>query len=80
LKVSLGGNWLNSAGQFDPNRGGRTSLPADLAPGHDAELIFTLDAPTTPGNHTLELDMLQEGVAWFGSKGSKAWRGVVRVE
>jgi hypothetical protein len=80
LKLFLGGHWLNSAGQFDPNRGGRTSLPADLGPGQEVELVFTLDAPTTPDNHMLELDMVQEGVAWFGSRGSKTWRGVVRVE
>ena len=34
----------------------------------------------TTGQQRYELDMLQKGVAWFGLKGSKTWRGVVKVK
>jgi 4-amino-4-deoxy-L-arabinose transferase-like glycosyltransferase len=79
VQVSLGGRWLNSAGQTFSREEGRTPLPADIAPSQEADLIWTIDAPTQPGEYVLELDMLQEGVAWFGLKGSKTWRGTISV-
>ena len=32
-----------------------------------------------PGDYILEVDVVQEGVSWFGLKGSKTWRGRVKV-
>jgi 4-amino-4-deoxy-L-arabinose transferase-like glycosyltransferase len=79
MQVSLGGRWLNGAGQKFSAAEGRTPLPADVAPSREADLTFAIHAPTQPGEYLLELGMLQEGVAWFGLKGSKTWRGVVKV-
>jgi hypothetical protein len=78
-QVSLGGRWLNPAGQSISKEEGRTPLPADIAPSQAADLGWTIDVPRQPGQYLLELDMLQEGVAWFGLKGSKTWRGTIRV-
>lgn len=78
-QVSLGGRWLNPAGQAISKEEGRTPLPADIAPSQAADLGWTIDVPSQPGQYLLELDMLQEGVAWFGLKGSKTWRGTIRV-
>jgi hypothetical protein len=39
-----------------------------------------ITAPEIPGDYVLEIDMVQEGVSWFGLKGSQTWRGNVRVE
>jgi hypothetical protein len=80
LQVSLGGHWLNSSGQAIAAGGGRTVLAADLAPSQETDLIYTVDAPSMPGEYVLELDMLQEGVAWFGLKSSKTWRGNITVK
>ena len=79
LQVSLGGRWLDPAGQAISKEEGRTPLPADIAPSQAADLEWTIDVPKQPGQYLLELDMLQEGVAWFGLKGSKTWRGSVGV-
>jgi hypothetical protein len=79
MQVSLGGRWLNSAGQTFSREEGRTPLPADIAPSQAADLIWTIDAPEQPGEYVLELDMLQEGVAWFGLKGSQTWHGAMKV-
>jgi hypothetical protein len=79
MQVSLGGRWLNPAGQKISKEEGRTPLPADIAPSEAADLGWTIDVPRQPGEYLLELDMLQEGVAWFGLKGSKTWHGSLRV-
>jgi hypothetical protein len=39
-----------------------------------------VNAPTIPGDYFLELDMLQEGVSWFGLHGSPTLRVPIRVE
>ena len=80
LQVSLAGYWLDPSGQKVSWEEERTVLPADLAPAQEAVLRLTIDTPNQPGEYSLELDMLQEGVAWFGLKGSKTWRGSVRVK
>jgi len=80
LQVSLAGHWLDPSGQTVSKDAGRTVLPADLAPGEEAVLLWIIDTPGQPGEYVLELDMLQEGVAWFGLRGSKTWRGSVRVK
>ncbi|MEM6530019.1 MAG: hypothetical protein AAF653_17095, partial [Chloroflexota bacterium] len=36
-------------------------------------------APATAGRYTLEFDMVQEGVAWFGKQGSATSRHTVTV-
>ena len=79
MNVSLGSRWFDSSGNIEPGGGGRTRLFEDMYPGQVANLLFTVDAHSKPGEYILELDMLQEGVAWFGSKGSKTWRGTVTV-
>lgn len=79
MQVSLGGRWLKPAGQSISKGEGRTPLPADVAPSQTVDLGWTIDMPSQPGQYMLELDMLQEGVAWFGLKGSKTWRGTLMV-
>lgn len=79
MQVSLGGRWLNPAGQTISKEEGRTRLPTDIAPSGAVDLEWIIDVPNQPGQYQLELDMLQEGVAWFGLKGSKTWRGSIRV-
>ena len=58
----------------------RASLLFDLTPGQEVELPLTVTAPREPGRYTLEIDMVQELVAWFGSAGSKTLRLEVVVE
>jgi 4-amino-4-deoxy-L-arabinose transferase-like glycosyltransferase len=79
-QVSLGNRWLDRGGNVVINDDGRAALLNDLRPGEQVELNLVVNASTTPGDYLLELDMLQEGVAWFGLKGSATLRLLVRVE
>ena len=48
----------------------RAALPRDVAPGEAAELELRLRLPVEPGRHRLELDLVDEGIAWFADRGS----------
>jgi len=44
----------------------RLTLPADVGPGQDAVVTWTVTAPLTPGNYNFQWRMLNVGVEWFG--------------
>ena len=79
-QVSLGNHWLDPRGKVVINDDGRAALLRNLRPGEEAELALVINAPKTPGQYILELDMLQEGVSWFGLLGSPTLQLRVRVE
>lgn len=79
FEINLGSHWLNANGQVASKEDGRTLLPADLAPGQETIVTFEVEAPAEPGDYVLEIDMLQEGVSWFGPKGSRTYRARVTV-
>lgn len=73
-QIGLGNHWLNRNGKLIVQDDGRASLPKRLGPTEEVELPITVTAPTVPGNYFLELDLLQERVAWFKDKGSNTIR------
>ena len=78
--IKLGNHWFNEQGVMVVQDDARASLLFDLPPGQELELPITVTAPREPGRYFLELDMVQELVAWFGSHGSKTLRLEVTVE
>lgn len=78
-QVSLGNHWLDSSGKTLINDDGRSALLRDLKPGETTELLLAVNSPREPGNYILEIDMLQEGVSWFGLVGSVTIRLPVEV-
>jgi hypothetical protein len=50
----------------------RTRLPRDLAPGAGATVVASAEVPNVPGALTLQWDLVQEDVTWFGERGSPA--------
>jgi len=48
----------------------RASLPADLAAGQSVDVELDVRAPQVSGSYDLEIDLVQEGVAWFADRGS----------
>jgi hypothetical protein len=62
--VSL--HWLDPAGSVLLWDGPRTRLPRDLASGETATVAVSLGA-IPPGATAVTIDLISEGVAWFGS-------------
>lgn len=79
-QVSLGNHWLDENGKTVANDDGRAALLKKLDPGDSVTMNLVVNAPRNPGNYILELDMLQEGVSWFGLEGSATVRLPVRVD
>lgn len=48
----------------------RSRLPSDVAPGSTVEILGHMPVPTTPGQYTVVLDLVDEGIAWFQHEGS----------
>jgi hypothetical protein len=78
-QVSVGNHWLDPSGKILINDDGRSALLRDLNPGESIEIPLTVNAPTDVGAYLLEIDMVQEGVSWFGLKGSPTVRLPVEV-
>jgi hypothetical protein len=69
-QIYLGSHWITANSQSWTNEEGRAPLSQDLDPGESVTIKFLLTAPPMPGDYTFELDMIQEQVTWFASKGS----------
>src|SRR5882724_10566184 len=80
LQVGLGNHWLDNEGRVIINDDGRSPVLDDIKPGQEVEVPLTVNAPKSPGEYVLELDMLQEGVSWFALRGSPTVRLPVKVE
>jgi hypothetical protein len=67
---SIGG--VSAGDNFD---GERTPVPKNLPTGASAALNLVVRAPQTPGNYTLEIDLIEEGVTWFSLSPDKVQVG-----
>lgn len=76
--VALGGH-LYAGGALAELDFLRVALPRDVAPGDALELAFAFQAPARPGAYALELDMVDEGIAWFAQRGSRTARVLLLV-
>lgn len=77
--IAVGDAWLQEDGKLLTNMDGRMGVGKDLRPGEEVEVPLLITAPTTPGNYILEVDLVQEQVAWFHEKGSPTVRTNVTV-
>jgi thioesterase domain-containing protein len=77
--ITLGNHWLNESGEVLQWLDGRATLDRDLVPGAAIEFTLPVTAPKTPGHYLLEFDLVEEGIAWFGKKGSKTTLVTVKV-
>jgi hypothetical protein len=55
------------------SEGLRVALPHDIRPDQQVTLPLKLQIPEQPGNYIVQLDMVQEGVTWFGDKGGERY-------
>ncbi|MCM3904623.1 MAG: hypothetical protein ND866_23245 [Pyrinomonadaceae bacterium] len=78
--IAAGNQWLKAEGELLVTRmDGRHGLPDNLKPGQDAEVPLQITAPKEPGEYILEVDLVQEQVAWFSDKGSPTAKVKVAV-
>lgn len=63
--VNLSYHWIDRKGRTVIFDGLRTPLPRELSPGEMLQLHAAIQAPNQQGIYTLEVTMVQEGVAWF---------------
>jgi hypothetical protein len=80
FQLTIGNRWLDESGAKISDVDGRVALFEDLPPSETVELLLPVTAPKSPGIYTLQLDAIQEGVAWFGDRGSKVLSLRVKVE
>jgi hypothetical protein len=59
--------------------GRRSSLPADIAPGANARVVATVQAPEEPGRYRLRWDLVRETVVWFSERGGPTGDQIVEV-
>src|SRR5882762_1331095 len=77
--IAVGNRWLDKDGKLTSETEGHSGISKDLRPGEEAEMTLQITAPKEPGEYILILDMVQEGVAWFGEKGSPTTKVKVTV-
>lgn len=64
--VYLSYHWRSPTGEVVEWDGLRTTFPAPIGPGEPRSLRMSVRAPVA-GDYVLEIAMVREGVAWFGS-------------
>lgn len=79
LTVMLGNHWLDADGNLLRLDDGRAMLPNPFKPGDNTKVDLTITTPPSPGRYFLELDLVQESVAWFKDKGSDTLRLPVEI-
>jgi hypothetical protein len=77
--IATGNRWLKPDGAVLTNMDGRYGVGKDLAPGEETEVPLVITAPNEPGEYTLEIDVIQEQVAWFSDKGSPTAKTKITV-
>ena len=75
-QINMGNRWIASGTRVEDNR---AVMKSDLPPGAETQMTLTVNAPRTPGEYTLEIDMVHEGVTWFSERGARPLRLSVRV-
>lgn len=66
VPVRIAAHWLDASGAVLVWDGPRTALPADLRPGESLTVRVAL-GPPPPGASQVVIDLVAEGVRWFGA-------------
>ena len=77
--IATGNRWLKTDGSLLTDMDGRSGIGKDLNSGEETEVPLVITAPKDPGEYTLEIDLIQEQVAWFSDKGSPTAKAKITV-
>jgi SAM-dependent methyltransferase len=72
-------HWLDADGRTLVQDGLRTPLASEVAPGQAATIVARVEAPSSPGQRVLALDLVHEGVTWFSDQGVPPHRVRFRI-
>jgi len=78
-QLAVGAFWRAADGTRLPIDEGRALLADDVGPGEKRNVTFALPAPSCPGRYHLVVDVVHEGVTWFGERSGGATATDVRV-
>jgi SAM-dependent methyltransferase len=73
-RVNVANRWLDEDGEVLQRDDARCPLPFDVQPEHEVTVLLVVTAPAADGRYQLEVDLVQEDVAWFGDLGSPVCR------
>ncbi|RTL93113.1 MAG: hypothetical protein EKK31_32740 [Hyphomicrobiales bacterium] len=77
--LMVANHWLSDTGEILTWSDGRTPLNRKMESGARAYLTLEITAPQRPGTYLLEVDLVEEGVRWFGTEGSPPLQLMVNV-
>ncbi len=77
--IALGNRWLHENGSVHRHFDGSTPLSTAMPPDAQVQLEHRVRVPESEGNWILEIDLVDEGVAWFKDKGATPHRVSVKV-
>jgi hypothetical protein len=78
-QLRLGNRWFATDSGALVQDDSREPLAFPILPGETGDLELRITAPGQAGTYTLEVDLVQEGVAWFGARGGTPLRITIRV-
>lgn len=79
-ELRLGNHWLqHPGGQMLIQDDGRVPLPVAISRDQESVLKLEITAPASPGEYLCEVDVVQEGITWFGDRGGTPLRFAVTV-
>lgn len=80
FQVNLGDKWFDSKNNpIEKHPYLRSGMPRDLKPGEEVEISLDITAPSASGEYTLQIDLVQEMVSWFGDRGSATPRFKIKI-
>lgn len=64
--LTIGNHWLSENGSMLAWADGCIPLERSMQPGERAYMALEIVAPNAPGKYRLEVDLVEEGICWFG--------------
>jgi len=78
--LAVGNHWLDAGGELMlVQDDGRAPLLQIVPPGLEWPVLMTIHAPAEPGKYVGEIDLVHEGITWYGHKGSPTLRFTIDV-
>jgi hypothetical protein len=78
--LAVGNHWLDASGELMlVQDDGRAPLLQMVPAGLEWPVLMTIHAPAEPGKYVGEIDLVHEGVTWYGHRGSPTLRFTIEV-